>query len=132
MESLKAQADQANVGEELENELGAMERAIEEAALKIAKLWDNSKNSQLTGVKLEVNEKVLDSCTNLMKAIVELIRKAKVLQEEIVARGKGMLLFRYQPYICLIICMSFCVRYCFCERILQSELSMDGRFIVCC
>jgi hypothetical protein len=38
---------------------------------------------------LEVSEKVLDSCTALMKAIVDLIKKAKVLQEEIVARGKG-------------------------------------------
>ena len=88
-ESLKAIADQGNVGEELESELGAMERAIEEAAARIAQLWDNSKHSQ-TGVKLEVNEKVLDSCTALMKAIVDLIRKAKILQEEIVARGKGI------------------------------------------
>lgn len=87
-ESSKNSAEQGNVGEELETELGAMERAIEEAAARIAKLWDNSKQSH-TGVKLEVNEKVLDSCTALMKAIVELIRNAKVLQEEIVARGKG-------------------------------------------
>lgn len=90
-ETLKANADQGNVGEKLENELGAMERAIEEAAARIAKLWDNSKHSQ-TGVKLEVNEMVLDSCTSLMKAIVDLIRKAKILQEEIVARGKGVTL----------------------------------------
>ena len=87
-ESLKANVEQDNVGEELESELGAMERAIEEAAARIAKLWDSSKQSH-TGVKLEVSEKVLDSCTALMKAIVDLIRKAKVLQEEIVARGKG-------------------------------------------
>lgn len=87
-ESLKANADKNNVGEELENELAAMERAIQEAADRIAKLWDNSKRSQ-TGVKLEVNGKVLDSCDVLMKAIIELIRKAKILQEEIVARGKG-------------------------------------------
>ncbi len=86
-ESLKANVEH-NVGEELESELGAMERAIEEAAARIAKLWDSSKQSH-TGVKLEVSEKVLDSCTALMKAIVDLIRKAKVLQEEIVARGKG-------------------------------------------
>ncbi|XP_059350126.1 huntingtin-interacting protein 1-like isoform X2 [Daphnia carinata] len=88
MESSKNSSEQGNVGEELENELGAMERAIEEAAARIAQLWDNSKKSH-TGVKLEVSEKVLDSCTALMKAIVELIRNAKVLQEEIVARGKG-------------------------------------------
>ena len=91
-ESLKANADKNNVGEELENELAEMERAIQDAADRIAKLWDNSKRSQ-TGVKLEVNGKVLDSCDVLMKAIIELIRKAKILQEEIVARGKGILDF---------------------------------------
>lgn len=84
---MKAAADRENVVD-LENELGAMERAIEEAADRIAKMWDNSKRSQ-TGLKLEVNEKVLDSCTALMKAIIELIKNAKILQEEIVSRGKG-------------------------------------------
>ena len=86
---MKANAEKDNVGEELENELAAMERAIQDAADRIEKLWDNSKRSQ-TGVKLEVNGKVLDSCTSLMKSIIELIKKAKVLQEEIVARGKGI------------------------------------------
>ena len=86
--AMKAAADKENVGEALESELGAMERAIEEAAARIASLWDASKRSQ-TGVKLEVNEKVLDSCTALMKAIIELIKKAKILQDEIVGRGKG-------------------------------------------
>lgn len=85
---MKVNIDKGDVGEMLENELGAMENAIEEAAIRIAKLWDNSKRSE-TGVKLEVNEKVLDSCTALMKAIIELIKKAKMLQEEIVYRGKG-------------------------------------------
>lgn len=87
VERMKAAADRENVVD-LENELGAMERAIEEAADRIAKMWDNSKRSQ-TGLKLEVNEKVLDSCTALMKAIIELIKNAKILQEEIVSRGKG-------------------------------------------
>ena len=89
---MKANAEKDNVGEELENELAAMERAIQDAADRIEKLWDNSKRSQ-TGVKLEVNGKVLDSCTSLMKSIIELIKKAKVLQEEIVARGKGIGLY---------------------------------------
>ncbi len=127
-ESLKAIADQGNVGEELENELGAMERAIEEAAARIAQLWDNSKNSQ-TGVKLEVNEKVLDSCTALMKAIVDLIRKAKVLQEEIVARGKGFKVITYFVYE-LFLYTYFFFRICNCQRILQTKSSVDGRSIV--
>ena len=85
---LKSDANESNVGEELENELGDMERAIEEAAARIAQLWDRSKQTQ-TGIKLEVNDKVLDSCTSLMAAIIQLINKAKALQAEIVARGKG-------------------------------------------
>lgn len=87
---LKSDADQSNLGEELENELGDMERAIEEAAARIAQLWDSSKQNH-TGIKLEVNDKVLDSCTGLMAAIIQLINKAKTLQEEIVAGGKGAL-----------------------------------------
>lgn len=41
-----------------------------------------------TGIKLEVNENVLTSCTTLMEAIVQLIIDSKKLQEEIIARGK--------------------------------------------
>jgi len=85
---LKSDINESNLGEELENELEDMERAIEEAAVRIAQLWDCSKQTQ-TGIKLEVNDKVLDSCTGLMAAIIQLINKAKLLQEEIVSRGKG-------------------------------------------
>lgn len=88
---MKSIAGKENVGEELEEELAKMEKSIEEAAGRMALLLDNSKNS-LTGVKLEVNEKVLDSSSALMKAIADLIRKAKTLQEEIVARSKGNIL----------------------------------------
>ena len=75
--------------QDLEKELALMEQAIEEAAQRIAQLWDRSKQSH-SGVKLEVNGKILDSCTSLMAAIIQLIKKAKTLQEEIVAQGKGI------------------------------------------
>lgn len=42
-----------------------------------------------SGIKLEVNEKILDACTALMKSIRELVQKSRVLQAEIVALGKG-------------------------------------------
>lgn len=42
-----------------------------------------------SGIKLEVNEKILDSCTHLMKSIRELVQKSRILQAEIVALGKG-------------------------------------------
>lgn len=41
------------------------------------------------GIKLEVNEKILDACTNLMKAIQILVQKSRLVQAEIVSMGKG-------------------------------------------
>ena len=41
-----------------------------------------------TGIKLEVNENVLTSCTTLMEAIYQLIIDSKKLQEEIIVRGR--------------------------------------------
>jgi huntingtin interacting protein 1 len=41
-----------------------------------------------TGIKLEVNGKILDACTYLMAAIKELIHDSKELQKEIVSQGK--------------------------------------------
>jgi len=42
-----------------------------------------------SGIKLEVNESILDSCNSLMMAIKVLIEKSKVLQSEIVSQGRG-------------------------------------------
>ena len=44
-------------------------------------------------MKLEVNDKILDACTGLMKAIKVLIVKAKELQREIVTQGRVNLIF---------------------------------------
>lgn len=41
-----------------------------------------------SGLKLEVNGKILDSCTDLMKGIKKLVTKSRILQKEIVDRGK--------------------------------------------
>lgn len=41
-----------------------------------------------SGVKLEVNGKILDSCTDLMMAIRNLVKKSRLMQTEIVAQGK--------------------------------------------
>lgn len=48
----------------------------------------NQSRAADSGLKLEVNEKILDSCTTLMKAIRILVQKSKLLQAEIVAQGK--------------------------------------------
>nr|XP_024218329.1 huntingtin-interacting protein 1 isoform X2 [Halyomorpha halys] len=77
-----------SVGEMVESELAAMDKAIEEAARRIEEMLSNSRAAD-SGIKLEVNEKILDSCTGLMQAIRILVQKSRVLQAEIVAKGKG-------------------------------------------
>lgn len=72
----------------VEKELHDMDKLIEEAALKIEEMLVNSR-TQDSGVKLEVNAKILDSCTTLMAAIRVLVRKSRALQQEIVAAGNG-------------------------------------------
>ena len=56
---------------------------IDDAARKIAEMLKRS-NEQHTGVHLEVNSRILDSCTDLMKAIQILIQRSIDLQREIV------------------------------------------------
>ncbi|ESO08319.1 hypothetical protein HELRODRAFT_74772, partial [Helobdella robusta] len=62
--------------------------AIEQAANRLAEILKGSKSNQ-SGFQLEVNEKLLDSCNNLMMKIRILIEKSKILQKEIVDQGKG-------------------------------------------
>jgi huntingtin interacting protein 1 len=77
-----------DLGDLLMQELSEMDRAIQEAANKIEQMMTEAKKKD-TGVKLEVNGKILDACTTLMQAIMELVKNAKQLQKEIVAQGKG-------------------------------------------
>jgi huntingtin interacting protein 1 len=76
-----------DIGEQLKQELHDMESSIREAAKRIEELAANSKKTD-TGIKLEVNEKILDSCTGLMAAIMQLISDSKGLQEEIISQAK--------------------------------------------
>lgn len=77
-----------DIGALLDQELTDMDKAIKEAAERIEQMMALAKKKD-TGVKLEVNGKVLDACTNLMQAILQLIQDAKRLQQEIVSSGKG-------------------------------------------
>ncbi|XP_065090097.1 huntingtin-interacting protein 1 isoform X2 [Ochlerotatus camptorhynchus] len=77
-----------NLGDLVENELTSMDKAIEEAASQIEEMLSKSRASD-SGIKLEVNEKILDACTTLMHAIRILVQKSRLLQSEIVALGKG-------------------------------------------
>lgn len=58
--------DIEQLGELVEKELSGMDQAIEEAAQKIVDMLAQTKNID-SGLKLEVNEKILDACTNLMR-----------------------------------------------------------------
>lgn len=77
-----------DISELIETELAGMDKAIEEAAARIENLLSKSKASD-SGIKLEVNEKILDACTALMRSIRELVKRSRTLQAEIVALGKG-------------------------------------------
>lgn len=83
-----SQDQSQKLGDIIEQELKQMDSDIEEAAQRIQEMLNNSKAGD-SGMKLEVNSKILDSCTNLMQAIKVLVHASKHLQEEIVSQGKG-------------------------------------------
>ncbi|XP_055941623.1 huntingtin-interacting protein 1-like [Argiope bruennichi] len=83
-----SQEQSQKLGDIIERELKQMDIDIEEAARRIQELLNSSKAGD-SGMKLEVNSKILDSCTNLMQAIKVLVHASKLLQEEIVSQGKG-------------------------------------------
>ena len=81
---LRTLGQETDLAELVAVEISAMDVAIEEAARKIEELLEASRKND-TGAKLEVNEAVLDSCTELVKAIKELVNRSKALQKEIMA-----------------------------------------------
>ena len=89
-EALKSQGQETDLADLVAMEISAMDVAIEEAAKKIEELLEASKQKD-SGAQLEVNSAVLDSCTELVKAIRELVKKSKILQTEIISdRGAGV------------------------------------------
>ena len=89
-EALKSQEQETDLADLVAMEISAMDIAIEEAATKIEQLLEASRQKD-SGAQLEVNSAVLDSCTELVKAIRELVKKSKILQTEIISdRGAGV------------------------------------------
>lgn len=72
----------------VEQEMASTSAAIEDAAKRIEEMLSEARERD-TGVNLEVNERILDSCTELMQAIRALIISSKDLQREIVDEGRG-------------------------------------------
>lgn len=70
----------------LKTEMEQMDRAILDAEKRIEQMAAVAK--QDTGIKLEVNGKILDACTSLMQAIKQLIQDSKQLQLEIASKER--------------------------------------------
>ncbi|KAF6356964.1 huntingtin interacting protein 1 [Rhinolophus ferrumequinum] len=79
---------QEELGDLVDKEMAATSAAIETATARIEEMLSKSRAGD-TGVKLEVNERILGSCTSLMQAIQVLIVASKDLQKEIVESGRG-------------------------------------------
>ncbi|KAM9858306.1 huntingtin interacting protein 1 related b [Aulostomus maculatus] len=79
---------QDELGDMVDKEMAATSAAIEEAVRRIDEMM-NQARKDTSGMKLEVNERILNSCTDLMKAIRMLVIASTDLQKEIVESGKG-------------------------------------------
>ncbi|CAF3807694.1 unnamed protein product [Rotaria sp. Silwood1] len=76
------------LGDLVEKELQSTHETIDEAVRQLEAMMTKSRE-QDTGIKCEVNGQILDSCGKLMQTIKVLIIKARDLQKEIVAQGRG-------------------------------------------
>ncbi|XP_041851507.1 huntingtin-interacting protein 1 isoform X2 [Melanotaenia boesemani] len=79
---------QGELGDLVEQEMAATSAAVESAAARIEEMLNKSRAVD-TGIKMEVNERILASCTELMQAIRELVLSSKDLQRDIVESGRG-------------------------------------------
>ncbi|XP_021375645.1 huntingtin-interacting protein 1-like isoform X2 [Mizuhopecten yessoensis] len=79
---------EGEIGDLVENEMSATHSAIEQAAQRIEEMLHKNRSDN-SGVELQVNEGILDSCTGLMEAIKILLSKSHDLQKEIVSQGRG-------------------------------------------
>ncbi|XP_067466954.1 huntingtin interacting protein 1 related b isoform X2 [Thunnus thynnus] len=79
---------QDELGDLVDKEMAATSEAIEQAVRRIDEMM-NQARKDTSGVKLEVNERILNSCTDLMKAIRMLVIASTDLQKEIVEGGRG-------------------------------------------
>nr|XP_036869976.1 huntingtin-interacting protein 1-related protein isoform X1 [Manis javanica] len=79
---------QEELGAMVDKEMAATSAAIEDAVRRIEDMMNQARHAS-SGVKLEVNERILNSCTDLMKAIRFLVTTSTSLQKEIVESGRG-------------------------------------------
>ncbi|XP_052741458.1 huntingtin-interacting protein 1 isoform X2 [Bicyclus anynana] len=80
----------------VDDELADMDSAIEEAASQIEGMLAASRAGD-SGVKLEVNEKILDACTTLMGAVKVLVQESRKLQSELGDPTTRLKMYRRNP-----------------------------------
>ncbi|KAM9801511.1 LOW QUALITY PROTEIN: huntingtin-interacting protein 1-related protein [Neosynchiropus ocellatus] len=76
------------LGQLVDREMMATSTAIEEAVLRMDEILTQAKR-ETSGLKLEVNQSILGSCSDLMKAVHMLVTSATDLQKDIVEGGRG-------------------------------------------
>ncbi|XP_063065820.1 huntingtin-interacting protein 1, partial [Engraulis encrasicolus] len=76
------------LGDIVDKEMMATSSAIEEAVLKMSEILSTTKRGA-PGVKLQVNSSIINSCSDLMKAVHMLVTSATDLQKDIVESGRG-------------------------------------------
>uniref|UniRef100_A0A8C1HII4 I/LWEQ domain-containing protein n=1 Tax=Cyprinus carpio carpio TaxID=630221 RepID=A0A8C1HII4_CYPCA len=76
------------LAEMVDKEMAATSTAIEDAVLRMDEILSQARRDS-SGVKLEVNQNIIGSCSDLMKAIHMLVTAATDLQREIVDNGRG-------------------------------------------
>ncbi|XP_076020358.1 huntingtin-interacting protein 1-related protein isoform X2 [Genypterus blacodes] len=76
------------LGSVVDKEMIATSVAIEEAVLRMEEILNQAKK-ETTGIKLEVNQSILGSCSDLMRAVHMLVMSATDLQKDIVEGGRG-------------------------------------------
>ncbi|XP_070573421.1 LOW QUALITY PROTEIN: huntingtin-interacting protein 1-like [Ptychodera flava] len=84
----EADVGKQKLGDTVEDEMQTTAACVDEAVSRIEQMLNKSREES-SGVRLEVNERILDACTQLMKDIKVLINRSKVLQSEIVEHGRG-------------------------------------------
>ncbi|ORX86018.1 hypothetical protein K493DRAFT_319868 [Basidiobolus meristosporus CBS 931.73] len=78
-----------DLGDAVEREMRNAARVIEEANARLANLMNKPRNPEITATEYQVHSAILDSAMAMTSAIANLIRRATISQQEIVAEGKG-------------------------------------------
>lgn len=96
MTSAAAASKNKSGARSVDDELADMDRAIEEAASQIESMLAATRAGD-SGVKLEVNGKILDACTTLMAAVKILVQDARKLQNELGDPKTRQKMYRKNP-----------------------------------